>query len=114
MFSPGRYNISIIQGTTFSIAPIWQIDNLPVNITGYSADMQVRDVSGGLITEMSTNNGRATINGALGQTTLTLTAAQTGALAVGNYTYAFNLTDTSSNVYQILNGSFVVQATVIQ
>lgn len=112
----GRYNITIINGTTFTLAPIWQVDNLPVNLTGYSADMQVRDVSNNLIVELSTANGKAVISPALGQTTFTLTPTQTSAanLPVGNYTYAFNLTDGSSNTYQILNGAFNVNASVIQ
>jgi len=112
----GRYNITIINGTTFTLAPIWQVDNLPVNLTGYTADMQVRDVSNNLVVELSTANGKAVISPALGQTTFTLTPTQTSAanLPVGNYTYAFNLTDGSSNTYQILNGAFVVQASVIQ
>lgn len=112
----GRYNIAITNGTTFTLAPIWLVDNLPVNLTGYSADMQVRDVSNNLIVELSTFNGKAVISAALGQTTFTLTPTQTSAanLPVGNYTYAFNLTDGSSNVYQILNGAFNVTASVIQ
>ena len=112
----GRYNITIINGTTFTLAPIWLVDNIPVNLTGYTADMQVRDVSNNLVVELSTANGKAVISPALGQTTFTLTPTQTSAanLPVGNYTYAFNLTDGSSNTYQILNGAFVVQASVIQ
>ena len=112
----GRYNITIINGTTFTLAPIWQVDNLPVDLTGYTADMQVRDVSNNLVVELSTANGKAVISPALGQTTFTLTPTQTSAanLPVGNYTYAFNLTDGSSNTYQILNGAFNVQASVIQ
>ena len=112
----GRYNITIINGTTFTLAPIWQVDNLPVNLTGYTADMQVRDVSNNLVVELSTANGKAVISPALGQTTFTLTPTQTSAanLPVGNYTYAFNLTDGSSNTYQILNGAFNVQSSVIQ
>lgn len=112
--TPGRYNITVIKGTTFTLAPIWNIDNLAVNLTGYSADMQVRDVSNNLITEMSVANGRATIAAGLGQVTFTLTPAQTTALAAGNYFYAINYTDSANNVYQILQGAFVVQASVVQ
>ena len=52
---PGRYNINVVNGTTFTLAPIWQIGNLPVNLTGYSADMQVRDISNNLIVDFSSN-----------------------------------------------------------
>lgn len=112
----GRYNITVTNGTTFTLAPIWLVDNLAVNLTGYSADMQVRDVSNNLIVELNTSNGKATIQPGLGQTTFTLTPTQTSAanLPAGNYSYAFNLTDGSGNVYQILNGAFTVLASVIQ
>lgn len=112
--NPGRYNITVYKGTTFQLSPSWNIDNLPVDLTGYSADMQVRDVSNNLITEISTANGRATLTPALGTVNLTLTASQTAALAAGVYNYALNLTDSASNVYQILNGTFTVNASVVQ
>jgi len=114
--NPGRYNITVVNGTTFALSPQWLIDNLPVNLTGYSADMQVRDVSNNLVVELSTANGEITINAALGQVNLNLTSTQTSAgnLPAGNYTYALNLTDSANNVYQILQGSFAVSASVVQ
>lgn len=114
--NPGRYNITVINGTTFQLSPVWKVDGLPVDITGYTADMQVRDVSNNLIVELSISNGKATINGSLGQTVLTLTATQTSAanLPAGNYSYALNLTSPGSIVYQILQGAFTVSASVVQ
>ena len=112
--NPGRYNITVYAGTTFQLSPTWKVDNLPVDLTGYTADMQVRDVSNNLITELSTANGRIVINAALGQINLTLTAAQTAALSVGNYNYALNLTSPGSIVYQILQGAFILNASVNQ
>lgn len=110
--NPGRYNITVYQGTTFTLSPIWKIDNLPVNLTGYTAKMQVRDISGNLIVELSTSNGKIVITPALGQVAMTLTATQTAALAVGNYNYDLNLTDSASNVYKILEGAFILKASV--
>lgn len=114
--NPGRYNITVVNGTTFTLAPQWLINNLPVNLTGYSADMQVRDVSNNLIVELSTANGKIVITPALGTITMTLTATQTSAanLPAGVYTYGLNLTDSNSNVYQILAGNFSVTASVVQ
>lgn len=114
--TPGRYNITVINGTTFTLAPIWNINNLAVNLTGYSADMQVRDVSNNLIVELSTANGKAVISPGLGQVTFTLTSTQTAPeeLPAGNYTYAINYSDTAGNVYQILAGAFIVTASVVQ
>lgn len=111
--NPGRYNINVYQGTTFTLAPVWKIDNLPVNLTGYTADMQVRVAPDQpIIVELSTSNGRAVITGALGKITLTLTAAQTAALAEGVYQYDLNLTAPNTTVTKILTGNFVVQASV--
>jgi hypothetical protein len=78
--------------------------------------MQVRDISNNLIVELSTGNGKITISAALGQINLALTATQTSAanLPAGNYNYALNLTDSAGNVYQILQGAFVVTASVVQ
>ena len=103
-----------MQGTTFTLSPVWKVDGLAVNLTGYTADMQVRDISNNLVTELSTSNGRAVITPGIGQIALTLTAAQTAAITVGNYNYGLNLTDSAGNVYQILAGAFIVTASSVQ
>jgi len=110
--NPGRYNITVYQGTTFALSPVWKVDNLPVNLTGYSAKMQVRDISNNVIVELSTQNGKIVITPGIGQIALALTATQTAALAVGNYNYDLNLTDSASNVYKILEGAFILKASV--
>ena len=113
--NPGRYNITVYKGTTFQLSPVWKVDNLPVDLTGYTADMQVRQFTdSSIVVEISTANGRATINAALGQIVLTLTAAQTAALTANNYLYDLNLTSPSGYVYKILQGSFVVNNSVTQ
>ena len=113
--SPGRYNITIYNGTTFSLAPVWKINGSPVNLTGYSADMQVRAATDtSIVVELSTSNGAAVITPGLGQTTLTLTAAQTTAIPAGIYIYDLNLTAPDSSTTKILAGAFVVLASVTQ
>ena len=112
--NPGRYNIAVVSGTTFQLSPQWLVNNLPVDLTGYTADMQVRDVSNNLITELSTGNGYAVITPATGTVTLTLSATQTAALTVGNYNYGLNLTAPGGTVYQILQGAFVLSASQVQ
>jgi len=112
--NPGRYNINVINGTTFNLTTVWKINAIPVIMTGYSADLQVRDVSNNLITEMSTANGKATITGSAGKVSCDLTAAQTNALTAGTYNYALNVTDAGGTVTQLLNGTFLVAASVVQ
>lgn len=113
--NPGRYNITVYQGTTFQLSPVWKVDNLPVNLTGYTADMQVRKFvdSTSVLVELSTANGRIVINGAIGQINLTLTASQTAALTpADSYIYDLNLTSPGGDVYKILQGSFILNASV--
>jgi len=113
--NPGRYNIAVYQGTTFQLSPIWKVDNLPVDLTGYTASMQVRQFvdSASVLVELSTANGKIVITSALGQINLTLTSSQTAALSpAGNYLYDLNLTSPGGYVYKILQGAFVVNASV--
>jgi hypothetical protein len=111
--NPGRYNINVYKGTTFTLAPVWKIGGTPVIMTGYTASMQVRAATDtALIVEMSSANGRAVITPAAGKTTLTLTAAQTAALTAGTYIYDLNLTAPDSTVTKILQGAFVISESV--
>lgn len=113
---PGRFNFRIYQGDTFSTAPAWKINNSYVNVTGYTADMQVRqDVnSASVIVELSTANGRIVTGTTDGKFTLTLTAVQTAALPPGNYVYDLEVTSPGGTVTKILTGGFAVIAEVTQ
>lgn len=114
--NPGRYNLTVYKGTTFQLKPVWKIGGVAVNLTGYTADMQVRyatDTS--IIVELSTSNGRITIDAAYGRVNLTISAADTATLAAGTYQYDLNLTNTADGtIYKILQGTFVVAASVTQ
>jgi hypothetical protein len=112
--NPGRYNLSVIQGTTFTLKPVWKIGGIPVIMSNYSADMQVRYASDtSIIVELSTANGKITIDSAYGRVNLNLSASDTAALPAGTYQYQLNLTDNTAGVtYAILTGAFVVVAAV--
>jgi hypothetical protein len=115
MPNPGRYNITVYKGTTFTLAPIWKIGGYAVNLTGYSAKMQVRAATdASVLVELSTDNGKIVITPALGKLTLTLTAAQTTALTSGKYFYDLNLTASDATVTKILEGVFLVNESVTQ
>jgi len=113
---PGRFNFTIYQGDTFSTAPAWKINDAYVNVTGYTADMQVRqDVdSASIIVQLSTANGRIVTGTTDGKFTLALTAVQTAALTPGNYVYDLEVTSPSGTVTKILTGGFAIIAEVTQ
>lgn len=113
--NPGRYNITIVQGTTFQLSPQWLVNNAAVNMTGYSADMQIRQFvdSASLLDEASTANGKIVLDPTNGIANITIPSTSTATYAAGQYTYALNYTAPNGTVYQILNGTFVVQASAV-
>jgi hypothetical protein len=108
--TPGRYNIKVYQGSTFSLAPQWKIDGEYVNVTGYSANMVVRNspTSSTSIITLSSNNGRIVIGTTNGKFTLNITAGDTTALAAGQYVYDLEVTNTAGIVTRLLEGGFTV------
>ena len=78
--------------------------------------MQVRYASDtSSIIELSTSNGRITIDSAYGRINLSISATDSAALAAGSYNYDLNLTNTvDGTVYKILEGAFVVKASITQ
>lgn len=108
--TPGRYNMKVYQGSTFTLKPRWKIDGTLVNITGYSANMIVRNspTSTTSIVTLSTANGRISVGGANGEFVLSLSAAQTTALAAGQYVYDLEVTSPSGVVTRLLEGGFIV------
>jgi len=111
--NPGRYNINVYKGTTFTLAPVWKIGGNVVLLQSYTAIMQVRAASDtAVIVELSTSNGRIVITPSAGRITLTLSAAETAALDAGTYMYDLNITAPDSTVTKILQGAFVVSNSV--
>jgi hypothetical protein len=108
--TPGRFNIKVYQGATFELAPQWKIDGKYVNVSGYSANMIVRNspTSPTSIVTLSSANGRILIGNTNGKFTLQLTATQTGALAAGQYVYDLEVTSPGGIVTRLLEGGFIV------
>jgi hypothetical protein len=78
----GLYDITIEQGVTFLLNLTWKDSTgTPVNITGYSARMQVRETYDSEDTLVSlTSPGDITLGGALGTILITIQPAVTSAL----------------------------------
>jgi hypothetical protein len=79
-------------------------------VTGYSAAMSVKysPTSVSTIIELTSANGRITVGTTDGKFTLNLTAAETTALAAGNYVYDLEVTAPDSTVTRLLEGGFTV------
>jgi len=81
--------------------------NMPVPLTGYTAQMQIRETleSTTVIAELTTANGRIVIDPVNSVISINLTAALTATFNFDSAVYSMELTDAQSNVFQFLNGS---------
>ena len=110
----GNYNIVCDQGATFSRVLTWKQSNgTPVNLTGYTARMQVRDhyASSSSVLTLTTENGGITLGGAAGTITLAATATATAALTADTYVYDLELVD-GATVTRLVQGQFTVNPEV--
>lgn len=112
--SAGIYKMLCEQGATLNYAMTWKDSSgTPVNLTGFSAAMQVRESksSDSAILTLSTSNGGIMLGGATGVITLLASASQTSALAEGQYVYDLEI-NTGSTVVRLLEGAFVISGEV--
>jgi hypothetical protein len=110
------YNIIADQGATFSRVITWKSSTgTPVDLTGYTAKMQVRVsyTSASAVLTLSTAAGSIVLGGALGTITIT---GQASAMTMdgNNYVYDLELTSGGGAVTRLIMGNFTVRAEVTQ
>lgn len=106
----GIYNTTIDQGSLWSVVLVYtDSNNTPVNLTGYTAAMQLRQNYNSTTADLTltTANGGISIVGATGTITITATAVQTGLLDPGFYVYDLELTS-GSNISRLIQGQLTV------
>lgn len=112
MISPGNYNITAYQGATFDLSATWSIGGTPVDLTSYTAAMQVRESfdSNSTIFSISTGSG-ITLGGTAGTIDLLVSADTMGSADPGAYTYDLEL-NSGSSIIRLLRGSFIIEGEV--
>lgn len=113
--SAGSYNITIEQGATYSQVMTWRdSNNALVNLTGYTARMQIRTdyAATTSVLVLTTENGMITLGGALGTITLNVTDASTSAIPARNYVYDLELVSGGGLVTRLLQGVVAVSPEV--
>lgn len=112
--TPGSLDFSILQGATFNVTLTWRDDaDALINLTGYTARMDVRATLEESVPEitLNTTNGRIVLGGAAGTIQLLVPATDTAALDAGNYVYDLELV-TGSTVTRLIEGAVVVDREV--
>ena len=113
MITPGTYNMTCYQGASFDKTFTATNDGTPINWTGYTAKMQVRQYVNTADTAVLTlTTGSGIVAGANdGKIIVSATATQTGAIPQGNYVYDIELTSGAA-VIRIVQGRFTVDGQV--
>lgn len=110
----GVYHFAIEQGSTFGRTITYK-DSAgdAINLTGYTARMQLRksieDES--TVIELTTENGRIALGGSEGTITLTIAASDTASLSTVEGVYDLELA-TGSTVEKLIAGTFTVKREV--
>jgi len=97
------------QGATFSKRLTWSINDVPVDLTGYTARMQAKGkhgVSCEAVVDITTENGGITLD-SLGHINLLVSATETATLHAKDYVYDLELI-TGTIVYRVIEGKFIV------
>jgi hypothetical protein len=90
----------------------WAIGGTAVNLTGYTAAMQVRINPAESSTILSLTNGSGiTLGGTAGTIAVAVSANTMGSATPGNYVYDLEL-NSGGQVTRLLQGSFAIQAEV--
>ena len=110
----GILDFSIEQGATFNLLLTWKINDVAVNLTGYTARLQARvDVEDTeTVLTLTTSNGGITLGGAFGTISLDQTATQTTLLPAGTYVYDLEMVAGSGVVTRLVQGELVISAEV--
>lgn len=108
MISPGRYDITSYQGATFNLNLIWEVGGTAVDLTTYSAAMQVREsiLAQSVILDLTSGSG-ITLGGTAGTIDITVSATTMGSATPGEYLYDLEVT-TGSTVTRLLKGGFQI------
>jgi FlaG/FlaF family flagellin (archaellin) len=107
--SAGKLDFLIEQNATFTkVLTYYSNTKIPVDLTGYSAHLQVKDVYGTLLLDLSTLNGLIVLGGTAGTISLTVPAVITSTLTFTNSPYDLTLTGSDGTVVRLLEGSFSV------
>ena len=110
-----KYDITIDQGATLSLVFTYKdVNNDRVDLTGYTARMQIREFhsSPGYVLNLSTANSSIVLGGANGTITVSATATQTAAIPIDSGVYDIELYSPTSTTIRLLQGAVFISPEV--
>jgi hypothetical protein len=114
MINPGIYNITAYQGANWDRTFTITQGGTALNLTGYTAAMQVREAADSTATLLSLSTGGSGIvlGGTAGTIAVAVTSTQSAAIPAGSFAYDLEITSSGSEVTRLLQGGFSVSGNV--
>jgi hypothetical protein len=116
MSCAAQADLCICQGATLQQTFRWLSDDVAVDLTGYSAQFQMRatEDSATAALTLTSAGGGISMGGVSGTFTLSASAASTSAITAGRYVYAIELTSPASVIRRIVEGVAKVSREVVR
>lgn len=108
--APGILNLTFPQGATWKLAMTYT-DSAgdPINLSNYTARMQVRQSYTATQTVLSLTNGSGiTLGGTAGTIDLLIPATTTASIGAAQYVYDLEIESASGEVTRVVQGTFSV------
>lgn len=116
MQAPATLNMTCWQGASFDYTLTWKLNNVPVDLTAYSARMQVRETYDSTATILALASGSGiTLGGTAGTIYIEASPVTTAALDAtpsGQYVYDLELISGGSAVTRLVEGNFIIDPEV--
>lgn len=109
-------DLCICQGATLQQKFRWLSDDVAVDLTGYSAEFQMRatEDSATAALTLTSAGGGISLGGISGTFILSASAASTSAITAGRYVYAIELTSPTSVIRRIVEGVAKVTREIVR
>lgn len=103
-----RYDFTIDAGATFRRQIRWTAAGSPVNLTGWTGRMQIRQHPDAAVTAAAA----VTLGGVAGTIDVLLTATQTTGMSPGRYMYDLELVNGTGDITRLIEGAAIVTAEI--
>lgn len=103
----GVKSITRKQGDTFRFAFRYEISGEPVNLSGYTIKMQVRESAGSNNLYLSLTNGSGVTIGGAGNNRVSFYAQNLNDVPIGRWQYDIEFTEPGGDKFTYLGGPFI-------
>lgn len=105
---PGKFNVVCPQGATYSEHLTYLVDDVPIDLTNYSAKMQIRESYDSTYATVSLDSTSGIVlGGAEGTIIISISASDTAKIFPKTYVFDLEL-KTGDAVIRLIEGQFIV------